>query len=202
MNVITHRKPRGQGASRRAEILEAAQRLFLELGYEQATMRRIAAQIGVSAAALYVYFPDKAAILRAIAETTFDALLARLRDATTAEANPLDCFRAGLRAYIAFGLERPDAYRLIFVAPAETKPCADDIPAAGYSFAILEESIAALMANGAFAPGFPFAAAETVWALLHGVTVLLLDQAPHLQTPPGTLIDHAIQLAERGLRAN
>lgn len=77
MNHITEsvavrtRKPRGQGASRRGEILDAAKRLFTEEGYAQATMRRIAAEVGVSPTALYLHFADKEAILRAIAEDFF-----------------------------------------------------------------------------------------------------------------------------------
>ena len=70
------RKPRGQGASRRGEILASAKRLFLQDGIQHATIRRIAADVGVSSTALYVYFPDKTAILDAIAEGMFEALLA------------------------------------------------------------------------------------------------------------------------------
>ena len=44
----SQRKPRGQGQSRRAEILDAAKRLFLTDGYENATIRKIAAAVGVS----------------------------------------------------------------------------------------------------------------------------------------------------------
>ena len=97
--AISARKPRGQGAARREEILAAAKRLFVEKGYEQATMRRIAAEVGVSAAALYGYFPDKDAMLRAIAEEAFGELLARLEESQRGDAPPLDRFKAGLRAY-------------------------------------------------------------------------------------------------------
>src|SRR5689334_4199179 len=102
------RKPRGQGASRRAEILAAAKRLFLEEGFERTTMRRIAAMVGVSSTALYVYFADKEAILHAIAEQTFEDLLACLEASPPAAASPVDRFRAGLRAYVTFGRSRPD----------------------------------------------------------------------------------------------
>jgi AcrR family transcriptional regulator len=74
--VKSERKRRGQGASRRGEILDAAKRLFLTEGFERATIRKIAAAVGVSSAALYLYFPDKGAILRGIAESTLETLLA------------------------------------------------------------------------------------------------------------------------------
>src|ERR1700685_1319407 len=81
--VKSERKPRGQGASRRGEILDAAKRLFLTDGFERATIRKIAASVGVSSAALYLSFPEKAAILRAIAKSTFETLLARLEESQT-----------------------------------------------------------------------------------------------------------------------
>ena len=202
--VISTRKPRGQGAARRGEILAAAKRLFLEEGYEHATMRRIAAEIGVSAAALYGYFPDKEAILRAIAEAAFGELLVRLEESQHGKAPPLDRLEAGLRAYIAFGLARPDEYRLTFLAKMidperRAEACPDGIEDADRSFAILERGIAELMGAGVFAPGDTLAAAEAAWACLHGTTALLLDQPEHLQTSPDRLVDAAVAMILRGL---
>ena len=51
------RKRKGEGSQRRAEILDAAKQLFVEEGYAATTIRRIAAKLGVSSTALYVYFP-------------------------------------------------------------------------------------------------------------------------------------------------
>ena len=204
--TITTRKPRGQGATRRGEVLAAAKRLFLEEGYEHATMRRIAAEIGVSAAALYGYFPDKEAILRAIAEATFSELLLRLEESQRGEASALDRFKAGLRAYIGFGLAHPDEYRLTFLAKMisserRADACASEIEDADRSFAILERGVAELMAAGVFAPGNTLAAAEAAWACLHGTTALLLDQPEHVQTAPDRLVDMVVGIVLRGLAA-
>src|SRR4051812_32147494 len=146
------RKLRGQGAARRGEILAAAKRLFLTEGYERTTIRKIAATVGVSAATLYLYFPDKDAILRAIAESTFNALLARLEATQRQDGSDLDRLRAGLAAYVDFGLAQPDEYRLTFLAKmmassAPGRPCDGDqpLPAAQHSFEILSDGIAGLM---------------------------------------------------------
>src|SRR5271165_2093728 len=92
------RKPRGQGASRRGEILDAAKRLFIEEGFAHATMRRIAGEVGVSPTAIYLHFADKDAILRAIAEDFFSELLVVLQNNRASNEQPLACLRAGLRA--------------------------------------------------------------------------------------------------------
>jgi AcrR family transcriptional regulator len=46
------RKAKGDGHLRRAEILAAAERIFLAQGYEGATIRKIADEVGVSSTAL------------------------------------------------------------------------------------------------------------------------------------------------------
>ncbi len=189
------RKPRGQGASRRGEILAAATRIFLEEGTANVTMRRIAAAVGVSTTALYVYFADKDAILQAIAEATFAELLGALEASQRTGGTPAERFRAGLRAYVGFGLARSDAYRLTFGAPS---PC-DTIQAADHSFAILQHGIEEMMQAGLFRPGPSEPAAEGVWACLHGLTVLLVDQAQHLSTPPERLTDQVLNMVIAGL---
>jgi AcrR family transcriptional regulator len=51
-------------AELRAQILDAARRLFAERGYAAVTMRAIARRIGYTATALSYHFPDKESLLR------------------------------------------------------------------------------------------------------------------------------------------
>ncbi len=209
LNPLRSRKPRGQGPLRRAEILRAAQRLFLEEGFEHTTMRRLAAAVGVSATALYVYFPDKDAILHAIAETMFADMLADHEATQRLPLPPLDRFRAGLRGYVMFGLSRPDEYRLTFLAkvmlptaPGRHALDGARFEAANRSFAILERGVAELMDAGVFRPTNPMLAAEAIWACLHGVTALLMDLPSQVRANPDALIDAVLDMAVRGLRAD
>ncbi len=204
----THRKPRGQGASRRGEILAAAKRLFLTEGFENATIRKIAAAVGVSSGALYIYFPDKDAILRAIAEETFATLLATLEQAKQGgQEDPLERMRAGLRAYVNFGLAHPDEYRLTFLSKMIRQsspgrpaiPCGD-IEAAHRSFDLLLQDVVLLIAAGILRPIDPCAATEAMWSSVHGVTAVLLDHPEELKTDPGHLADTVIDITIEGLR--
>lgn len=208
LEIKSLRKPRGQGFARRAEILDAAKRLFLTEGFEHTTIRRIAAAVGVSAATLYVYFPDKDSILQAIAESTFEALLGCLTASQQQAATDLDRFRAGLAAYIEFGLAHPDEYRLTFlakmIAPAgpgrPAHPC-DGVPDADRSFGILVSGISVLMQQGVFAPADHVLTGEAVWAALHGLTALLLDQSDHLQSNREALERATLDMVIKGLMA-
>jgi AcrR family transcriptional regulator len=195
------RKPRGQGASRRGEILDAAKRLFIQEGFGNATMRRIAAEVGVSPTALYLHFADKEAILQAIADDYFSELLVRLRETQGIEGPTLGRLRRGLRAYVDFGLDRIDEYRLTFQsrqARSGAGPCAE-ADAADMTFEALEKSVEDLLAAGIFRAGNKDKIAETIWVCLHGVTSALVDLSAKITTPPDALIESVIDTIISGL---
>jgi AcrR family transcriptional regulator len=57
-----------EDSSKRRQILEGARRLFLDLGFDGASMGEIARAAGVSKGTLYVYFADKNRLFEAIVE--------------------------------------------------------------------------------------------------------------------------------------
>lgn len=169
----TVRKPRGQGPERRGEILAAARRIFAMRGYQAATMREVAREAGVSAPALYLYFDSKETLLHAIAEEVFGLLEHEVRAAVQSGASPQDALRHGIAAYVAFGRAHPDAYRLVFMAKPSHAPRPGrrvEPGATQRTFDILVQAVAALGA-----PREPRAAAETLWAAMHGLAALMID---------------------------
>lgn len=104
-----------QAALRRA-TLDAAMRLFQAQGLNGVTMRAVAAEVGVSAMALYRYFPNKAGLLRGLWEFAITELNGLINAAL---ANPDLSTRQKLRAaidvFLAYYEARPDYYRLIFM---------------------------------------------------------------------------------------
>ncbi len=195
------RKPRGQGASRRGEILDAAKRLFIEEGFAIATMRRIAAEVGVSPTALYLHFADKEAILQAIADDYFSELLVVLHKSQGGELPSLARLRAGLRAYVHFGLSRYDEYRLTFesrIARAEPPAC-PEADVANMSFAVLEHAVETLVAEGIFRGGDTVVIAETIWVCMHGLTSALVNLTDHVQSQRDALIESVIDSVITGL---
>jgi AcrR family transcriptional regulator len=112
---LDHRKPRGAGCERPGEILKAARELFLTQGVENVTTRQIAARVGISQTALYVYFSCKEEMLDSLAEDAWRALADVLAAADVADADPFARLRAILAAYMRFWLRRPDDFRVIFM---------------------------------------------------------------------------------------
>lgn len=65
-------KPRYSGSQRTVhQIIDAAERLFLEIGYDKVTTRKIAEAAGVPVGSLYHFFPNKVAILDGAAQRHF-----------------------------------------------------------------------------------------------------------------------------------
>ena len=57
-----------EDSSKRRQILEGARKVFLDLGFDGASMGEIARAAGVSKGTLYVYFADKSHLFEAIVE--------------------------------------------------------------------------------------------------------------------------------------
>ena len=64
---------------RRNELLDCAQALFLERGYDKASLNEVIIAAGVSKGAFYHYFASKEALLEALAARFAEAALARIR---------------------------------------------------------------------------------------------------------------------------
>jgi len=72
-SVKMRRQPKQARSQERVSlILDAAEQLFIELGYDQTTTRAIAARAEVSIGSLYQFFPDKEALLKALADRYFE----------------------------------------------------------------------------------------------------------------------------------
>ena len=65
---------------RRQELLDCAQAMFLERGYENASLNDVIAQAGSSKGAFYHYFPSKEALLEALAGRFAQQALAQVQD--------------------------------------------------------------------------------------------------------------------------
>jgi len=64
---------------KRSEILAAADRVFLRLGFQQATMEDVMAETGMSRGGVYRYFANKTELYRAVVEEQDSVSLARLQ---------------------------------------------------------------------------------------------------------------------------
>ena len=171
----------------RAKLVEIAARDIETEGAAKLSLRRIAAQAGVSHNAPYMHFASKDALLDAVIAHGFAELRSSIARAGGQEAwtrgDWAERMKAGLRAYIVFARDHPGLYALMHVPRArrqspdrgETGSSADDAPGT----ATLQSLAAALEAGqrlGEVRSGSPGEMALWVWATLHGTASLVSEE--------------------------
>lgn len=173
------RKAKGHGAERREEILTAALRLFGEFGVHAVSTRQIAAAVGISQPTLYAYFSSQDEIGKELHDRAFSQLAARLMRLPRSDILTAEDLAAPLRAYVEFGLEQPDAYRIAFMletaihrTEGPTKP---DLPEGSREcFGVLHQMVVGLHAQGLTVDQDPDTLAQCLWAGMHGLVSLLI----------------------------
>lgn len=109
---------------RKQQILEAAVRLFFEIGYEGASLRDLAARVGINKATIYHYFQSKEEILFHIVSEVGQELAAGVREAAQGEGDA----RARLEAMIRFQIGYMENHvEEIKVLVEEKKSLRDDL---------------------------------------------------------------------------
>lgn len=141
------------------------------------SLREIARNVGVSATAVYRHFPDKDALLSALAEHGLE-LLAQRKRAVLARSHGKAGFAALGRSYVRFALAHPGLYRLIFThlnpgASTADSPLANSPQ--GSAAWLLREQVAQALGPAATEEKIEVTALRA-WALVHGLSMLILDR--------------------------
>jgi AcrR family transcriptional regulator len=174
-------------------ILSSARRSFVEEGYEGFSLRQLAQRLGYSPAALYRYFTNKDDIFACLTAESFE-LLSNASSAVVAEPgeDPVSVLRRGMHAYIAFGLENPDHYRIAFLLSVGVGS-GPRRPRTAYD--ALRTRIQRCIDAGRMFPQDPDLLAQALWAAAHGVTSLLVQRPSFPWVARQKLINRVIDSA-------
>ena len=156
-------------------ILKTAMKLFLEEGFENITIRRIAEKIEYSPATIYLYFKDKDEILYTLHNEGFEELYRRQLK-TLSIKDPLERLREQGEMYILFALENPEYYDLMFMMRGPAKKVTEkkepDIGMRSYEF--LRENVKECMEEGLLPEANVDVAAFSLWSHVHGISSLII----------------------------
>jgi len=156
----------------RAALVEHARVLVEERGVEALSLREVARRAGVSRAAPYHHFRNKEAMVAAVAVDGFDRLSASMQ-AISVSGDGMCGLEACGRAYIAFALDNPTLYRLMFGTKFGRFAEHPDLKrSAKCAFALLVEQIAPLYPEGTELKS----PAMAVWSAVHGMASLIIDE--------------------------
>ena len=162
---------------RRAEILDAAQALYLEKGWDALTVDQVARSARLSRALVYVYFRDKEELLFAIGERAMHLLRDRFREAAARHVRGLDQIEAIGRAYMSYAYEFPHYFDFctrfqahsVAVDPGSHEGAC--VIAGDEVLGTVVGAITTGIGDGSIRPdvGAPTMLAVTLWAFTHGL---------------------------------
>jgi AcrR family transcriptional regulator len=160
----------------RRELLEQAAEVLRESGVAGLSLRDLARRAGVSHGAPARHFPDKAALLTALATDVLErfqgALLGGLADAGK---SAIDRYRAIGMGYVRFAVEHPAYFRLIASRPYLFEPDAGFNAAYQRLFETIREATIAAQQEGWASDRDPDHLLIAAWSVVHGFATLWLE---------------------------
>ena len=133
---------RSEGADRRSELLDAADRVVRRDG-PRASMNAIAAEAGITKPILYRHFGDKTGLYRALADRHTAGLLASVRATLALQLDRRDQVEAVIETYLAAIEAQPQVYRFL----THPDPADDGLSPGGPLAPALQEIAAELTAS-------------------------------------------------------
>jgi AcrR family transcriptional regulator len=182
MAIRVARKPSDayQHGNLRQALVQAGLKLLSEGGAQALSLRAAAQLAGVSHAAPYRHFRDKDALVSAIAEQGFLLLTEAMR-AELARCRHDDAphrLEALGQGYLGFALAHPAYLRVIFGGVIDkTNPPAGLLAAGQQSYDVLRGVVALGLDRGELGGGDADTVALACWSMVHGFSMLCIDQA-------------------------
>jgi len=153
----------------RARIVAAALRLLERGGQGAVTMRRVAKAVGVTAMAIYHHFPDRDALLRALADAESDRIGA-LFDSWQARGSAVPRLRKLAESYVDYAFARPRMFAFLFLQdrPELRRFPADFGPRRATMLHRVADAVAQAMLEGALRKDDFWEVTIDLWAFVHG----------------------------------
>lgn len=186
---IHERARRGEGDKTAEAILEAADRLLLASGDEDAvSVRAVADEVGLTPAALYKHYPDKETLLFAVCARQFDRVAEEVAGpALGSTDDPVLALRRLGEGYVRFGVEHPEHYRIMFMRRQDHEPeryAAERVLETGL-FGVTLPAVQRCLDEGRFRDdvGDALDIAWVLWMAVHGITSIAVAK-PNFPAPP------------------
>jgi len=158
----------------RAALIRAAREILESEGYEGLTLRAAARRVGVSQAAPYNHFADKAALLAAIAALGFKEFAAAMRHEMSLAEDPQARLNATGIAYVAFATSNPGLFKLMFGTSAHRASGDPDLDVARTSaYEVLRGAVRSVEGPDPRDAAHEELESLRSWALVHGLATMI-----------------------------
>jgi AcrR family transcriptional regulator len=167
---------------------------------EAVSIRSVADAVGVTPPSIYLHFNDKAGLIQAVCERHFRVLDETIEEAVAGIDDPMEQLRVRGRAYVRFGLEHPEQYRILFMTRQEPVEAPSEHLLKASGFNALTDNVRRAIDARAITDVDPLLAATGLWTVVHGITSLAISM-PHFPVVGlERLVDHLLETHGRGLR--
>ena len=158
-------------------LIQAGVEILASEGLGGLSLRKVAKHAGVSHAAPYSHFADKQALIAAISTEGFKQLFVQIKEIVEAHRDhPKSLLIETAWAYVQFALNQPDRFKLMFSSVLEKeKDYPDFVEYSQKNFAQLVELVTVCQSAGILRPGPPDLTAVSIWAAVHGLVMLILE---------------------------
>ncbi|MGD0557917.1 MAG: TetR/AcrR family transcriptional regulator [Streptosporangiaceae bacterium] len=181
--AVGPRRPnaRGQGELLRDEIVATAAAMLDELGDDEAlSLRAVARALSISPTSVYLYFPDRDALVLAAMWRCHEQASHAADDAVAAEPDPARQLRMRILAQLAWAQEHPGIFKVMHESKVSQRP---GMPFKGEVLDRMTEAVRRCMDSGAAPAGDARAVALDLRAATVGMISLRINE-PGLPWPP------------------
>jgi AcrR family transcriptional regulator len=186
--------------SLRDRILEASRSYLFTDGYSSLSMRKIAGETGVSATSIYLYFENKDHLVHTLIEESVEDLSVALEKSVEGKTDTIERFKAIINSYMDFAINNPEKYQVIYMVQSErmARYPKEKFRKARRGYALLESVIKDGIEEGLMELDEPMIAAYSIWAQLHGVISVVLNQRLDSRINKDKFIEESIEHIVQG----
>jgi AcrR family transcriptional regulator len=192
----------------RQRILDAATELFVQEGFDNVSIRKIADKIEYSPTTIYLHFKDKAELIDNICGHVFESLAQALEEIESLDLPPTEAMRRSIHRYIEFGLAHPNHYIVLFCLPKSDdfnqmlrdQKLREQDPGMA-CFGKLSAGVAKGMESGEFRLADLETTSQSMFMMMHGVTAALITMKPFPWVETSALIDNSVEAIIRAFSA-
>ena len=166
------------------------------------SIRAVADAVGVTPPSIYLHFRDKDELIFSICERHFTRLDAFIEKEGAKVSDPVESLILRGKAYVRFGIENPEQYRILFMGKPKASPEGFDEERLreAASFDHLVAAVRRCMDAGAIPQSDAFFVALGMWIAVHGLTSLLIAKPDFPWPGAEDLVDHFCSVHVAGLR--
>lgn len=164
--------------SLRDKILDTSRDLLFNKGHTSLSMRRIAKEVGVSATSIYLHFDNKDHLLHTLIEESVEELSSSIELNYNENTSVITQFESVIQGYINFALNNPEKYQIIYMVKSDAmaRYPKEKFRRARRCYELLVKIITKGVAEQVMEEEDPITAAYSIWAQLHGVISVVLNQ--------------------------